>query len=253
MDRSRRPPDVEEALSSMLWTPYQRTPSISSSSSASSLSDIMHVNNVGISPTRLKFRRPSVKHKTTNPLGSNNIRPTIRKGNPNNYTYYYNHADYHQYQQQQHHHQQQQQPTSLNDYNFGLNNQNNVEKGIFFNPDNNNLQYILPTYISLPSSSSSSSPPLSGSTENGMVKMNETIGVGVKSQIQTSPTTAMVHSFTDNFLQYQVMSICFYYYYVLFIAGTFSCNRCYINIQRMRREILVKTISCMNCCMMLRR
>lgn len=31
MDRSRRPIDVEEALSSMLWTPYERTPSISSS------------------------------------------------------------------------------------------------------------------------------------------------------------------------------------------------------------------------------
>lgn len=26
MERNRRPPDVEEALSSMLWTPYQRTP-----------------------------------------------------------------------------------------------------------------------------------------------------------------------------------------------------------------------------------
>lgn len=25
MERNRRPPDVEEALSSMLWTPYQRT------------------------------------------------------------------------------------------------------------------------------------------------------------------------------------------------------------------------------------
>lgn len=32
MERNRRPPsDVEEALSSMLWTPYQRTPSNSSS------------------------------------------------------------------------------------------------------------------------------------------------------------------------------------------------------------------------------
>lgn len=31
MDRSRRPVDVEEALSSMLWTPYERTPSVSSS------------------------------------------------------------------------------------------------------------------------------------------------------------------------------------------------------------------------------
>lgn len=30
MERNRRPPDVEEALSSMLWTPYQQTPSDSS-------------------------------------------------------------------------------------------------------------------------------------------------------------------------------------------------------------------------------
>ena len=30
MERNRRPPDVEEALSSMLWTPYQRTSSESS-------------------------------------------------------------------------------------------------------------------------------------------------------------------------------------------------------------------------------
>lgn len=30
MERNRRPPGVEEALSSMLWTPYERTPSVSS-------------------------------------------------------------------------------------------------------------------------------------------------------------------------------------------------------------------------------
>lgn len=30
MERNRRPPGVEEALSSMLWTPYERTPSDSS-------------------------------------------------------------------------------------------------------------------------------------------------------------------------------------------------------------------------------
>uniref|UniRef100_A0A1B0C9C1 Uncharacterized protein n=1 Tax=Lutzomyia longipalpis TaxID=7200 RepID=A0A1B0C9C1_LUTLO len=31
MERRTRPPDVEEALSSMLWTPYERTPSVTSS------------------------------------------------------------------------------------------------------------------------------------------------------------------------------------------------------------------------------
>lgn len=31
MDRSRRPTDVNEAISSMLWTPYNRTPSMTSS------------------------------------------------------------------------------------------------------------------------------------------------------------------------------------------------------------------------------
>lgn len=35
MERNRRPPCVEEALSSMLWTPYERTPSVSSEDESS--------------------------------------------------------------------------------------------------------------------------------------------------------------------------------------------------------------------------
>lgn len=36
MERNRRPPGVEEALSSMLWTPYERTPTDSSDDEISS-------------------------------------------------------------------------------------------------------------------------------------------------------------------------------------------------------------------------
>lgn len=42
MERNRRPPDVEEALSSMLWTPYQRTPTESSDDDTSPMPPRRH-------------------------------------------------------------------------------------------------------------------------------------------------------------------------------------------------------------------
>lgn len=73
MDRNRRPPGVEEALSSMLWTPYERTPTDSSEDEPCSPFKFGTLNHrpakrkLSIAPTEYAYR-PTETHLYPEPI-----------------------------------------------------------------------------------------------------------------------------------------------------------------------------------------
>lgn len=137
--RSKRPPDVNEALSSMLWTPYDET--ANTSSSADSLTD----------DERQRGERKLNRY--SNPL-----------------------------------------PNSLNWWNSSH----------IPSPSSAALRYSFPYYGNyLPESDNFSSTTTTKRT------ISTTIDVGNHGQTFNTSTfsTTMVHSFTDDFYQYQVIKI----------------------------------------------
>lgn len=176
MDKSRykRPPDVDEALSSMLWTPYDQTVN-TSSSSTDSLSDDE------------REREKRKLNRYSNPLPSSlnwwnshvsNIHPTSLRYS---FPFYGNYLPPLPQQQQQ---QQQQ----------------------YIPHDNDNM-----TASSLTSPTASSLSIGTSSTVTAKRLALGTLDMDNNSNghnVNTSqyPTT-MVHSFTDDFYQYQVIKI----------------------------------------------
>lgn len=67
MERNRRPPDVEEALSSMLWTPYQRTPTDTSDEDDADTSTdrSQRFRKTGISIVSQNVYTPTVSYPST--------------------------------------------------------------------------------------------------------------------------------------------------------------------------------------------
>lgn len=151
MERNRRPPDVEEALSSMLWTPYQRT---STDSSEDDETD-----------TKTEHKENSKSKMATNDL--------------------YATADRHLYPQPI-----QYQPNFVSNY------------GHFFAKSYNSSNRQLPSYdhIEKERTYHSLTNGCDDRTGGGPSNSNGIYLIPPYSKCSSN----MVHSFTDDFIQYQV-------------------------------------------------
>lgn len=139
--RSKRPPDVNEALSSMLWTPYDQTANTSSSSDVSLTDD--------------ERRRGERKlNRYSNPL-----------------------------------------PNSLNWWNSSIPSSQSMT-----------LRYSFPYGNYLPSSHTTNDNFFSTTTTKRTLSTTDVGNRGPTVNTSTFSTT-MVHSFTDDFYQYQVINI----------------------------------------------
>lgn len=180
MDKSRykRPPDVDEALSSMLWTPYDQAASSSSSSlSTDSLTDDE------------REREKRKQNRYSNPLPNSlncwnsyvsNVHPTSLRYS---FPFYGNYMS----------------PLPIPQTNSTM-------KLIYTPHENDNMDT---TAITLPAKSTSS---LSiGAFKNLTTKRSESADIDKYCDGNSINTlnypTSMVHSFTDEFYQYQVMKI----------------------------------------------
>jgi len=182
MDKSRykRPPDVDEALSSMLWTPYDQTVN-TSSSSTDSLSDDE------------REREKRKLNRYSNPLPSSlnwwnshvsNIHPTSLRYS---FPFYGNYLPPLPQQHQQY--------------------SSNIPTTITYTPhDNDNM-----TTSSLTSPTASSLSIGTSSTVTAKRLALSTLDMDINSNghnVNTSQYPAtMAHSFTDDFYQYQVIKI----------------------------------------------
>lgn len=167
MERNRRPPDVEEALSSMLWTPYQRTPIDSSDeedgpkncnkSKASNENCNNNMNNLysattaSAHATECNFYKPSIRYHSS---------------------FMSNYGRF--------------MPKSYNSCNRQLPSYENIEKERAFH--------------SLTNGYGIGAGPIAACATNGiyLIPAYSTC---------TATTTTMVHSFTDNFIEYQVKKL----------------------------------------------
>jgi hypothetical protein len=149
MDKSRykRPPDVNEALSSMLWTPYDQTTAVVQSSASSSSTDSLSDDE------RERERRKFNRH--SNPL-----------------------------------------PSSLNWWNSHVAN-------VHQHPQSSSLRYSFPFYGNCVPSISNNSGGV-GVSESNRSAAGQT---HINTSSTTNTTTTMVHSFTDDFYQYQYQVI----------------------------------------------
>lgn len=166
MERNRRPPDVEEALSSMLWTPYQHTPIDSSDEDDaagvpknSNKSKVSTVNSICNNNIDHLYATASA---TTE---SNLFKPAIRY--QSSFVSSYGHF----------------MPKSYNSCNRQLPSYENVEKER--------------TFHSLTNGYGIGAGPIAACATNGIYLIPSY-------STCTSTTTTMVHSFTDNFIEYQV-------------------------------------------------
>lgn len=200
MDRNRRPPDVEEALSSMLWTPYQCNLSDSSSDEENDFK--LHASNT--KKFQPKFSDTDLfaitdRHFNTKPL-------RYRSNLPLNYGYFV--------------------PKTYNSMNCELPSYEHVEKersfGSYFfsgfnrnhsinvNRANNNADDSANNNIGVCSTNShdtnNNSENIRGWSHNSSGSSNNNNVNCPTNGIYMIHTTcsSMVHSFTDNFLQYQV-------------------------------------------------
>lgn len=171
MERNRRPPDVEEALSSMLWTPYQRTPTDSSDeedanvpkhrnkSKASTANSISNNNN----DNNLYATAAAAASAAT--IDTNLFKPAIRYQS----SFVSNHGRF--------------MPKSYNSCNRQLPSYEHIEKER--------------TFHSMTNGYGIGAGPIAACATNGiyLIPTYSTC---------TATTTTMVHSFTDNFIEYQV-------------------------------------------------
>lgn len=209
MERHRRPPDVEEALSSMLWTPYQRSPSDSSDEDEEQVNDCNlrahhhKSNNNGSTKLKSKITATDLYAITDQHLYAKPVR-RCREGNfASNYGYFvpktYNglHSELPSYDHIE-------KERSLGNYFFAgfntnrVNNANNSNNIVADNANNNNGIYHNNNNIGHGGCSSSSTNITNNNNancpSNGIYMIHE----------HSKCPTSMVHSFTDDFLQYQV-------------------------------------------------
>ncbi|XP_055322492.1 dual specificity protein kinase splA [Sitodiplosis mosellana] len=210
MERHRRPPDVEEALSSMLWTPYQRSPS-DSSDEEEEMNDCNLRTHNNTSKLQSKITATDLFAITDQHLHSKPVR-RYREGNfASNYGYFvpktYNslHSELPSYD-----HIEKERNfgnyflagfntnrvnNTNNSNNIVADNVNNNNNGIYYNNNNNNNNNIGRSGCS--STTTTIANNNASCPSNGIYMIQE----------QSMCPTSMVHSFTDDFLQYQVHSI----------------------------------------------
>lgn len=185
MERNRRPPDVEEALSSMLWTPYPRTPTDSSDDEDANVPK--HTNKSKVSPPAMAAVNSISRNIASaddngnnSPNGCNNLYgpPSVTGDNnnlfPSSIRYQSNYAsNYGRFM-----------PKSFNSCNRQLPSYEHIEK-----------ERLLP---SLTNAYGIGMGSIAACATNGIYL------IPAYSACTTTTTTTMVHSFTDNFIQYQV-------------------------------------------------
>lgn len=167
MERNRRPPDVEEALSSMLWTPYHHTDSSdeedadvakNGNKSKASTANCMSNNNSNNNSDN-SYAAPSAMAE------SNLYKPAIRYQS----SFVSNHGRF--------------MPKSYNSCNRQLPSYEHIEKER--------------TFHSLTNGYGIGAGPIAACATNGIYLIPSYATC-------TATTTTMVHSFTDNFIEYQV-------------------------------------------------
>lgn len=199
MERNRRPPDVEEALSSMLWTPYQRTQSDSSDEenienstktqlkSAITVSDLYSITEQHFKPIRypksfaanygnfapksynsLNCQLPSYEHVE-------NERSRRRLSN-----YFFNGLNSNRMNSENNSNTSE----NINNKSFSKNNDGNSDIIANYDFDNSNSNY--------------------NCVSNGIYVIQE----------QSKNSTSILHSFTENFLQYEVINLLIFLFYV---------------------------------------
>lgn len=206
MERNRRPPDVEEALSSMLWTPYQCNLSDSDEDEDSDYN--LHASNTN------KFRPPKFSNTDLFAITNRhfNMKPAHYRTNfPLNYGYFvpktYNSMNC---ELPSYEHVEKERTFgsyffsgfnrnhSANVTNCSNNNNNNNNNGTDSANTNNNGS----NNNNNNGNSSSWSHNGSGSSNNNNNLNCPTNGIYMIHENNNCPS--MVHSFTDDFLQYQV-------------------------------------------------
>lgn len=212
MERNRRPPDVEEALSSMLWTPYQRSPSDSSDEETES-NFRMH----GASKLHTKIVNTDL-YSITNQQYS---KPVRYRGNfTSNYGYFvpktYNslNCELPTYE----HIEKEQSFSSYFFHGFNANrvtNTANTSNSTAIDRTTNNNSYNNGICNNNNSISGSCSTNNNNNNYNSHINANcPSNGIYMIHEHSKCPTS-MVHSFTDDFLQYQVGSFLFLLKYIL--------------------------------------
>lgn len=178
MERNRRPPDVEEALSSMLWTPYERTPIDSSDDEDIDASRHGHKLKVSTINCLSNNNNNNNSHNTINNENSNNLYATASATTESNLfkpairyqsSFVSNYGRF--------------MPKSYNSCNRQLPSYEHIEKER--------------TYHSLTNGYGIGAGPIAACATNGIYLIPSY-------STCTATTTTMVHSFTDDFIEYQV-------------------------------------------------
>ncbi|XP_031617704.1 putative uncharacterized protein DDB_G0286901 [Contarinia nasturtii] len=211
MERHRRPPgDVEEALSSMLWTPYQRSPS--DSSDEESECNLRTQNNT--SKLQTKITSTDLYSITDRHLYS---KPVRYRGNfTSNYGYFVP-KTYNSLNCELPSYEHIEKERTFGSYFFSgfntdrINNANNSNNISFDNANNNNSIYSnsINNNNNLGHNSCSSSG--NNNNNNNLNTRNNNAncpsnGIYMIHEHSKCPTS-MVHSFTDDFLQYQFQNM----------------------------------------------
>lgn len=216
MERNRRPPDVEEALSSMLWTPYQRT----SDSSDEEIEYNLRPQNT-TNKLHSKITVTDLYSITDQHLYS---KPVQHRGNfASNYGYFvpktYNslHCELPSYE-----HIEKERSFSqyfFNSFNTNrVSNANNSNNFTVDNANNNNNN----SYNGICDNNSTRYSGCSGGNNNANCPSNGIYMIHEHSKCSTS----MVHSFTDDFLQYQVNKSFTFVHYIFFFLPNFMHFYC---------------------------
>lgn len=171
MERNRRPPDVEEALSSMLWTPYERTPIESSDEEETRVPK--HGNKSKASTVNCISGNTITTNSNDNNLFAtasasaecNLFKPAIRYQS----SFVSNYGRF--------------MPKSYNSCNRQLPSYEHIEKER--------------TFYSVATGYGIGAGPIAACATNGIYLIPSY-------STCTATTTTMVHSFTDNFIEYQV-------------------------------------------------
>lgn len=209
MERNRRPPDVEEALSSMLWTPYQcslsdssdeeesdcnlRTPSTTKLHTKITATDLYSITDQHLYSKPVRYRGNFESNygyfvpKTYNSL--NCELPTYEHVEKERTfsRYFFSGFNRNRVTNANHSHHN------------GIDSANNNNNGICTNNNNNNISNI--SNISSCSSSSGHANSHNGNSNNNNANCPSN---GIYMIHEHSKCPSMVHSFTDDFLQYQV-------------------------------------------------
>lgn len=220
MERHRRPPDVEEALSSMLWTPYQCSPSDSSDEETECN---LRARNTTANKLQSKITATDLYSITDQHLYSKPIR--YRSNFASNYGYFvpktYNslHCELPSYEHVE-------KERSFSRYFFaGFNTSTNHSNSIAIDNANNNYN----------GNGNGNSTRFSGCHSNNNNANCPSNGIYMIHE-HSKCATSMVHSFTDDFLQYQVnKSLDFmqrsYFYQIMAQLCARSCARAFANFQ----------------------